>query len=128
MAMRTRHADSGRTDRGGAHRARVGEIRQSLRILKQALEQLPKGQIQAGKKQYQVRVPAGQAYGRVEAPNSELGFYMVSDGNSNPYRYHIRATSFINPQSLATMLRGGTLADAIIGQGSIDTTMGEVDR
>ncbi len=107
---------------------RVGEIRQSLHILKQALEQLPVGEIQAGKKQFQARVPAGQAYGRVEAPKGELGFYVVSDGSPNPYRYHIRAPSFINLQSLATMVRGGKLADAIIGLGSIDTTMGEVDR
>jgi NADH-quinone oxidoreductase subunit C/D len=107
---------------------RVGEIRQSIRILKQALEQLPAGEIQTGKKAYQTRVPAGQAYGRVEAPKGELGFYVVSDGSPNPYRYHVRATCFINLGSLATMARGGKLADAIIGLGSIDTTMGEVDR
>jgi NADH-quinone oxidoreductase subunit C/D len=107
---------------------RIGEIRQSIRILKQALEQLPAGEIQTGKKAYQARVPAGQAYGRVEGPKGELGFYVVSDGSPNPYRYHVRATSFINLGSLTTMARGGKLADAIIGLGSIDTTMGEVDR
>jgi NADH:ubiquinone oxidoreductase subunit D len=107
---------------------RIGEIRQSLRILRQCIEQIPAGEIQTGKKQYQARVPAGQAYGRVEAPKGELGFYVVSDGSPNPYRYHVRATGFINLQSLATMARGGKVADAIIGLGSIDTTMGEVDR
>ena len=107
---------------------RIGEIRQSLRILKQAIEQMPEGEIQAGKKQYSVRVPAGQAYGRVEAPKGELGYYVVSDGSPNPYRYHVRAASFINLGTLATMARGGKLADAVIGLGSIDTTMGEVDR
>jgi NADH:ubiquinone oxidoreductase subunit D len=107
---------------------RIGEIRQSLRILRQCIEQMPAGEIQTGKKQYQARVPAGQAYGRVEAPKGELGFYVVSDGSPNPYRYHVRATGFINLQSLATMARGGKVADAIIGLGSIDTTMGEVDR
>ena len=107
---------------------RIGEIRQSIRILKQALEQLPAGEIQTGKKAYQTRVPAGQSYGRVEAPKGELGFYVVSDGSPNPYRYHVRATCFINLGSLTTMARGGKLADAIIGLGSIDTTMGEVDR
>ncbi len=107
---------------------RIGEIRQSIRILKQALEQLPAGEIQTGKKAYQARVPAGQSYGRVEAPKGELGFYVVSDGSPNPYRYHVRATCFINLGSLTTMARGGKLADAIIGLGSIDTTMGEVDR
>ena len=107
---------------------RIGEIRQSLRILRQCIEQMPAGEIQTGKKQYQARVPAGQAYGRVEAPKGELGFYVVSDGSPNPYRYHVRATGFINLQSLETMARGGKVADAIIGLGSIDTTMGEVDR
>lgn len=107
---------------------RIGEIRQSIRILKQAIEQMPEGEIQTGKKQYTVRVPAGQAYGRVEAPKGELGFYVVSDGSPNPYRYHVRATSFINLGTLATMARGGKVADAVIGLGSIDTTMGEVDR
>ena len=107
---------------------RIGEIRQSLRLLRQCIEQMPAGEIQTGKKQYQARVPAGQAYGRVEAPKGELGFYVVSDGTPNPYRYHVRATGFINLQSLATMARGGKIADAVIGLGSIDTTMGEVDR
>ena len=108
---------------------RIGEIRQSLKILRQCIEQMPPpGEIQAGKKQYQVRVPAGQAYGRVEAPKGELGFYLVSDGSPNPYRYHVRATCFINLGTLETMSVGGKIADAIITLGSIDTTMGEVDR
>jgi NADH:ubiquinone oxidoreductase subunit D len=108
---------------------RIGEIRQSLKILRQCLEQMPaSGEIQTGKKQYQARVPAGQAYGRVEAPKGELGFYVVSDGSPNPYRYHVRATGFINLGTLETMSVGGKIADAIITLGSIDTTMGEVDR
>jgi len=108
---------------------RIGEIRQSLRILRQAIEQMPAaGEIQTGKKQYQARVPAGQAYGRVEAPKGELGFYVVSDGSPNPYRYHVRATGFINLGTLETMSVGAKIADAIITLGSIDTTMGEVDR
>jgi NADH:ubiquinone oxidoreductase subunit D len=108
---------------------RIGEIRQSLAILRQCIEQMPaSGEIQAGKKAYQQRVPAGQAYGRVEAPKGELGFYVVSDGSPNPYRYHVRATGFINLGTLETMSVGGKIADAIITLGSIDTTMGEVDR
>jgi len=108
---------------------RIGEVRQSLNILKQAIEQMPAtGEIQAGKKQYQMRVPAGQAYGHVEAPKGELGFYLVSDGSPNPYRYHVRATGFINLGTLETMSVGAKIADAIITLGSIDTTMGEVDR
>jgi len=57
-----------------------------------------------------------------------LGFYVVSDGSPNPYRYHVRATCFINLGTLETMAVGGKIADAIITLGSIDTTMGEVDR
>jgi len=108
---------------------RLDEIRQSIRILKQALDQIPAtGEIQAGKKQYQARVPAGQAYGRVEGPKGELGFYVVSDGNPNPYRYHIRAPSFINLTALGPMCVGNKVADAVIILGSIDIVLGETDR
>jgi NADH-quinone oxidoreductase subunit C/D len=108
---------------------RLDEIRQSIRILKQALDQIPAtGEIQTGKKQYQTRVPAGQAYGRVEGPKGELGFYVVSDGNPNPYRYHIRAPSFINLTALGPMCVGNKIADAVIILGSIDIVLGETDR
>ena len=107
---------------------RLDEMRQSVRILKQALDQIPEGEIQAGKKQYTQRVPAGQAYGRVENPKGELGFYVVSDGSANPYRYHIRAPSFINLTALGKMCTGGKVADAVIILGSIDIVLGETDR
>ncbi len=107
---------------------RMEEIRQSIRILQQALNQIPQGEIQTGKKQYQARVPAGQAYGRVEGPKGELGFYIVSDGSPNPYRYHIRAPAFINLTPLAEMSIGSKVADAVVIAGSIDIVMGEVDR
>ncbi len=108
---------------------RLDEIRQSLRILQQALPQItPKGEIQAGKKQYQARVPAGQAYGRVEGPKGELGFYVVSDGSPNPYRYHVRAPSFINLTALGPMSEGQKVADVVIILGSIDIVLGETDR
>ncbi|CAG0932008.1 NADH-quinone oxidoreductase subunit C/D [Thermoflexales bacterium] len=108
---------------------RLDEVRQSLRILQQALNQIPeKGEIQAGKKQYSARVPAGQAYGRVEGPKGELGFYVVSDGTANPYRYHIRAPSFINLTALGPMSVGQKIADAVIILGSIDIVLGETDR
>jgi NADH:ubiquinone oxidoreductase subunit D/NADH:ubiquinone oxidoreductase subunit C len=107
---------------------RLDEMRQSVRILKQALDQLPDGEIQAGKKQYTQRVPAGQVYGRVENPKGELGFYVVSDGTPNPYRYHIRAPSFINLTALGKMCTGQKVADAVIILGSIDIVLGETDR
>ncbi|HEX9680674.1 MAG TPA: NADH-quinone oxidoreductase subunit C [Anaerolineales bacterium] len=107
---------------------RVDEIRQSLRILRQVLRDLPEGEIQTGKPQYQVRVPAGEAYGRVENPKGELGFYVVSNGKPNPWRYHIRAPSFINLTALAEMCRGHKVADVVAILGSIDIVLGETDR
>jgi NADH:ubiquinone oxidoreductase subunit D len=107
---------------------RMDEIRQSLRILQQAVRDLPEGPIQEGKPQYQVRVPAGESYGRVEGPKGELGFYVVSNGKPNPYRYHVRAPSFINLTALETMAIGNKIADAVIVLGSIDIVLGETDR
>jgi NADH:ubiquinone oxidoreductase subunit D/NADH:ubiquinone oxidoreductase subunit C len=110
------------------YRVRLDEIRQSLRIVRQALHDLPGGEIQAGKPQYQVRVPPGEAYGRVEGPKGELGFYVVSDGKPNPWRYHVRAPSFINLTSMAEMCRGQKVADVVAVLGSIDIILGETDR
>ncbi|MDD5368523.1 MAG: NADH-quinone oxidoreductase subunit D [Anaerolineaceae bacterium] len=107
---------------------RLDEIRQSLRILKQVVRDMPTGPIQTGKPQYQVRVPAGEAYGRVEGPKGELGYYLVSNGKPNPWRYHIRAPSFINLTSLTHMCVGQKIADAVVILGSIDIVLGEVDR
>jgi len=107
---------------------RLDEIRQSLRILQQAVEAIPAGEIQTGKPQYQVRVPAGEAYGRVEAPKGELGFYVVSNGKPNPWRYHVRAPSFINLTPLEEMCKGHKIADVVAILGSIDIVLGETDR
>ncbi|MFN3762344.1 MAG: NADH-quinone oxidoreductase subunit D [Anaerolineae bacterium] len=107
---------------------RVGEMRQSLRILQQALNRLPDGPIMAGKKSATLKVPAGESYGRVEAPKGELGFYIVSDGGPNPYRYHIRAPSFVNLGVMGEICRGHLIADVVIILASIDITLGEVDR
>lgn len=107
---------------------RLDEMRQSLRILGQALKQMPKGEILNGKNPYQVRVPAGEAYGRVEGPKGELGYYVISDGKSNPWRYHVRAPSFINLTILEKMCVGQKIADVVVNLGSIDIVLGEVDR
>jgi NADH-quinone oxidoreductase subunit C/D len=107
---------------------RLDEIRQSIRILKQVTRDIPEGAILAGKPAWQVRVPAGESYGRVEGPKGELGFYLVSNGKANPYRYHVRAPSFVNLTSLAEMCRGSKIADAIVILGSVDIVLGEVDR
>ncbi len=107
---------------------RIDEIRQSLRILQQAVRDLPPGEIQTGKPQYQVRVPAGEAYGRVEGPKGELGYYVVSNGKPNPWRYHVRAPSFINLTAFESMCVGNKVADVVAILGSIDIVLGETDR
>lgn len=114
---------------------RIAEMRQSYRILQQALEQLPAAegsyinpQFKAASKQQSLRPPPGEAYCRVESPKGELGYYMVSDGGNSPYRYKIRAPSFINLSALSDMCRGHKVADIVVILGSIDIVMGEVDR
>ena len=107
---------------------RLDEIRESIRILQQVLRDLPTGPIQEGKPQYQVRVPAGEAYGRVEGPKGELGFYVVSNGKPNPWRYHVRAPSFINLTVLEEMCVNNKIADVVAILGSIDIVLGETDR
>jgi NADH-quinone oxidoreductase subunit D/NADH-quinone oxidoreductase subunit C/D len=107
---------------------RLDEIRQSIRILQQVIRDIPEGPIQEGKPQYQVRVPAGESYGRVEGPKGELGYYVVSTGKPNPWRYHVRAPSFINLTALEKMCVGQKIADAVAILGSIDIVLGETDR
>jgi len=107
---------------------RLDEIRQSLRILEQVLRDIPDGPVMTGKPQYQIKVPPGESYGRVEGPKGELGYYVVSNGKPNPYRYHVRPPSFINLTSLADMCKGMKIADVVVILGSIDIVLGEVDR
>jgi len=107
---------------------RYDEIRQSIRILQQAIDALPQGEILANKPAYKFRMPAGESYGRVEGPKGELGFYVVSDGTDHPWRYHVRAPSFINLTGLREMCLGEKVADLVAILGSIDIVLGEVDR
>ena len=131
---------------------RLNEIRESIRIIRQVLERMPLGdyRIQDAKvtppprrridesmealiHHFKIftegfRVPEGEDYVAVESPRGELGCYLVSDGTSKPYRLHIRGPSFVNLQTLAPMLRGGLIADAVAIISSVDPVMGEVDR
>ncbi|RJP54520.1 MAG: NADH-quinone oxidoreductase subunit D [Anaerolineaceae bacterium] len=107
---------------------RIEEMRQSLKILEQALKQIPAGPILSGKPQYQVKIQPGEAYGRVEAPKGELGYYIVSNGKPNPYRYHVRAPSFINLTSLEMLCVGEKIADFVAILGAVDIVLGELDR
>jgi NADH-quinone oxidoreductase subunit D/NADH-quinone oxidoreductase subunit C/D len=107
---------------------RLLEARESVKILKQAFRDLPQGEILGGKGGYTLRPPEGEVYVRVEAPKGELGFYLVSDAKPNPYRYHVRAPSYINLNALGPMSVGYKIADAIVILGAIDIVLGEVDR
>jgi NADH:ubiquinone oxidoreductase subunit D/NADH:ubiquinone oxidoreductase subunit C len=107
---------------------RLDEARESVKILKQAIEQIPEGPVMSVKPQYQVRVPAGEAYGRVEGPKGELGFYVISNGKPNPWRYHVRAPSFINLTALEKMCQGQKIADFVAILGAVDIVLGETDR
>lgn len=107
---------------------RLDEARESVKILKQAIEQIPEGPVMSVKPQYQVRVPAGEAYGRVEGPKGELGFYVISNGKPNPWRYHVRAPSFINLTALEKMCQGMKIADFVAILGAVDIVLGETDR
>ncbi len=107
---------------------RLQEMRESVKILKQAVRDLPEGPILPGKKSYQIKVPVGEAYSRVENPKGELGYYVVSDGSATAYRYHVRSPSFINLTALETMCVGATVADVVGILGSLDIVLGEVDR
>ncbi|MDD5082953.1 MAG: NADH-quinone oxidoreductase subunit D, partial [Dehalococcoidales bacterium] len=109
------------------YRVRVEEMRQSLRILEQAVKQLPSGPVRADVP-HLVRPPAGDAYAHIESPKGELAFYLVSDNSIAPYRCHIRPTSLMNLAALKDMAIGWKIADLIIIFGSIDICLGEVDR
>lgn len=112
---------------------RMMEMRESLRILRQVLPYLKEtkgGDISDGKPQYAIRMPrSGEAYGRVENPKGELGYYMTTRRrDSNPQRYHVRAPSFINLTPFGPMCEGHKIADMVAVLGSIDIVLGEVDR
>src|SRR3954452_10788381 len=131
---------------------RVQEMRQSIRIVKQALEGMPQGPIKANapkvilpereKMKTQMEaliyhfkivtegfsVPAGEFYQAIESPRGEMGYYVVSDGTAKPYRVHMRAPSYANLQLLNTMCEGRLIADVVAAIGSIDIVLGEIDR
>jgi NADH-quinone oxidoreductase subunit D len=106
---------------------RIAELRESTRIVRQALDELPDGEIRA-KLPKNLRPPKGSAYARIEGPKGEIGFYLVSDGSLAPYRYKVRAPSFINLTVLGELTIGHKVADAVVILGSFDIVMGEVDR
>lgn len=111
---------------------RIEELRQSMKIIKQALKDLPQGPIIVesleGSKQFRVKPRKGETYTRIESAKGELGFYLVSDGSMKPYRLKIRGPSFVNLQPLNDMVAGQKIADLVATLGSIDIVLGDVDR
>lgn len=131
---------------------RINEIRESMRIVYQILDNMPKGDYRIQNKKVTppprarinesmealihhfkiftegFKVPEGEVYVAIESPRGEIGCYIVSDGGPKPYRIHMRAPSFVNIQALPHMMRGGLVADAVAVISSIDPVLGEVDR
>jgi NADH-quinone oxidoreductase subunit D len=106
---------------------RFDEMEQSLRIIEQALDHLPDGEIK-GKVPKMIKVPAGEIYHQVESSKGALGFFLVSDGSSKPYRLHIRGPSYVNIGVFPELARGWKIQDVITILASIDPVLGEIDR
>lgn len=108
---------------------RVLEMRESITILTKALSEIPEGPIVDPKyKPRNFKPKPGEAYGRIEGPKGELGFYLISNGTLSPYRYRVRPPSLINLTVLEDMCLGHSIADAVVILGSVDIVLGEVDR
>jgi len=131
---------------------RLNEVRESVRIIRQILDKLPRGDYRIQDKKVTpppraridesmealihhfkiftegFKVPEGEVYVAVESPRGELGCYLVSDGSSKPYRLHIRGPSFANLHTLPVLMRGGMIADAVAIISSVDPVLGEADR
>jgi len=106
---------------------RVLEMGESLKIIEQALDQLPEGDVSSAIPK-RIKPPVGQVYTRVENPRGELGYFIISDGSVNPFRVKVRAPSFVNLGVMDVLCRGHMVADIIAILGSVDIVLGEVDR
>jgi NADH-quinone oxidoreductase subunit D len=102
-------------------------MEQSVRIIEQAVEQLPAGDVQSALPK-RIRPEAGDVYVRTETPKGELGYYVVSDGTATPFRVKVRPPCFVNLAALPAMCRGAMISDVVAILGSIDIVLGEVDR
>jgi NADH:ubiquinone oxidoreductase subunit D len=134
------------------YQVRLDEMRQSLRIIDQAMHSLPDGPVWTADRKMAIpprqeldtsmealihhfklmtqgfTPPLGEVYECVEGPRGELGYYLVSDGSAHPYRLHVRTPSFANLQATDTLSRGHMVADVVTIIGSIDIVLGDIDR
>ena len=110
------------------HYVRVQEMYESLRIVEQALEQMPSGSVTSSLGRRLIRPPRGEVYVRLENPRGEIGVYLVSDGTDKPYRVKVRPPSFCNLSAIEYLLKDTWLADTVVVLGSLDIVLGEVDR
>lgn len=110
-----------------AYKIRMQEMRESVKIIKQAASQIPDGAVRANLPRV-IKPPKGEAYARVESSRGEIGAYVVSDGSSRPFRFKLRAPSFVNLMTLPTVLVGEKIADVVAIIGILDVVLGEVDR
>ncbi len=109
------------------YKVRMEEMRQSIKIIEQAIEGLPEGEVRTKVPQY-LKPPQGEVYVRTEHPRGEFGVYLISDGGMKPYRVKIRSPSFVNLQAGAKLLEGNLIPDLIAILGSVDIVMGCIDR
>ncbi len=109
------------------HIVRAREMEQSVRIIEQALEQIPEGDVHAAIPK-RIRPNPGEVYARIESPRGELGYYIVSDGSATPYRIKARSPAFSNLSVINEISKGAMIADMVAIAGSIDIVLGEVDR
>jgi NADH-quinone oxidoreductase subunit D len=131
---------------------RMSEIKESMKIVLQVLEKIPAGEVNANQPKqvlpgkdrvykkmeelihdfmltnFGVNPPVGEIYHAVEAPKGELGFYIYSNGEGQPWRLKIRSPSFVNLQSISTMMKGAMISDIVAIVGSLDPVMGEADK
>jgi NADH-quinone oxidoreductase subunit D len=131
---------------------RMGEVKESMKIVRQLLEKMPAGEVKAGQPKhvlpdkgriykkmeelihdfmiinFGVNPPVGEIYHAVESPKGELGFYICSNGEGQPWRMKIRSPSFVNLQSISTMMKGAMVSDVVAIVGSLDPIMGEADK
>ena len=106
---------------------RVLEMEESCKIVEQALDKLPEGDVQSAIPK-RIKPPIGHVYSRVENPRGDLGYFIISDGSTSPYRVKVRAPSFVSMQIMNELCKGYMVADVVTILGSIDIVLGEIDR